>query len=189
MPVRAILCTQSFSYALGLRDRFLDTNTVFVLQANSCDQNACNSAYPSQCPSTGQSGSCLASSVSSTASSSPSPTFSYTSASGTIALDTSSVSEACKSTGTNYQCSKSYAVAVSGSSLTLTSTSGPASACAIGDGKRVSSNSLKEVWLEPGQCWWLSCCRLCLQCSSLAAFCCKISMILAHISCLGRQTA
>lgn len=130
--------TASFGYALrpGHRDRFNDTTAVLLLQASSCDQAACNSAFPGQCPGTGESGACLASSISSTASSS------YTSASGTISLDTSSVSDACETanSGIDYQCGKSYSVAVSGSSLTLTSTSGPGSTggtCDIGTGKRV----------------------------------------------------
>lgn len=101
---------------------------VYALQATSCDQDACSSAFPSQCPASGESGSTQATSISAT-------TYAYTTAPGAIALDNSSVTDACQPYDVT-QCGESYSVAVSGSTLTLTPTSGTAGySCATGTGK------------------------------------------------------
>ena len=60
----------------------------------------------------------------------------YTTASGTIALDVTSVTPACQAVSF-FQCVKSYSVALSGSGFTLVSTSGTADACGTGIGKRL----------------------------------------------------
>ena len=105
------------------------------MQANSaseCTQSGCVSEFSNSCPSGNEPGTSGASyqAVQSKISSSST----YQTSSGSIVLDTGSVSSGCQSSDL-YQCAKSYSVAVSENGFTLTSTSGSSADCSIGTGE------------------------------------------------------
>lgn len=137
MPFIAAEPTHHTAYVLV----YIDTKLLVKLQdcaeqsgvqaasASQCTVSGCVQAYPASCPAASMSGSTGAAyhavSTSSTA---------YTTAQGSIALDTASVTDSCKAVSF-FQCVKTYSVDVSGSTFNLTSTSGTASECGTGLGK------------------------------------------------------
>ena len=106
-----------------------EQNGMQAASASQCTVSGCVQAYPTSCPAATVSGSTGAAYYASSTSSDA-----YTTAQGSIALDPTSVTDACKAVSF-FQCVESYSVDVDGSTFTLTSTSGTASECGTGSGK------------------------------------------------------